>query len=279
MKKIIALILLVLTINYVEAQSQPQYEWRFTLKVVDENGTPIAGAKAGVGYYTHSTPAAIDGITDTNGIFIATHSVEPSGLGYALGFGVDKAGYYSANQQQLLPPTYDPMKWNQTITLTLKKIGKPIPMYARKVNTKTPKEDEPIGYDLTAGDWVAPYGTGKTTDLIFTVHRKVVNEHEYDAEMKLTFPNKGDGIAIAPSQPDVGSTFKTSRTASESGYESSRTWHWSNSERPESVFGYFLRVRTVLDENGNVKSALYAKINGDINFYVGTKIPLFWNRF
>ena len=44
-------------------------------------------------------------------------------------------------------------------------------------------------------------------------------------------------------------------------------------ERPKAVFGYSIRVRTVLDENGNVKSSLYGKINGDIRFYVGTKVP------
>jgi hypothetical protein len=43
--------------------------------------------------------------------------------------------------------------------------------------------------------------------------------------------------------------------------------------RPESVLGYFVRVRTILDENGNVKSALYGKIRGDIDLYVGTKAP------
>jgi hypothetical protein len=49
--------------------------------------------------------------------------------------------------------------------------------------------------------------------------------------------------------------------------------HYSTTERSESVFGYFIRVRTVLGENGNVKSALYGKIRGDFRFYAGTKAP------
>jgi hypothetical protein len=272
MKKIY-IILVGFIAGFAFAQTSPQSTWRMTIKVVDEDGNPIGGAKAGVGYYTHSQPAAIDGVTDTNGIFIVEHSVEPSYGGYALGFGADKPGYYSVHESQLLPPTYDAAKWNQNIVLVLKKIGHPIAMYAKHVETKTPKENEPIGFDLTAGDWVTPYGTGKTADIFFTVHRKVISVHEYDAELSLTFPNKGDGIAVAPQQPSIGSDFTTSRTASDGGYEPERSWHYSNSETPLSVFGYFIRVRTVLDENGNIKSALYGKIIGDISLYVGTKVP------
>jgi hypothetical protein len=48
---------------------------------------------------------------------------------------------------------------------------------------------------------------------------------------------------------------------------------YSSSEWPEPVFGYFIRVRTQLDEQGNVKSALYGKIPGNFRFYAGTKAP------
>ena len=211
-------------------------------------------------------------MTDTNGVFAASHENTGS---IDLGFRASKTGYYSTIKEHefIKFKDSDPTKWNPNETLVLKKIGQPIAMYAKKEETKTPKENEPVGFDLMAGDWITPFGTGKTADMFFTIHRKVVNVHEYDAELKVTFPNKGDGIAITPSQPDVGSDFKTSRIASENGYESDRSWHYSNSEKPESVFGYFLRVRTVLDENGNVRSALYGKINGDIRFYVGTKVP------
>jgi hypothetical protein len=253
---------------------QTENKWTITIQVTDEAGAPVSDAKVSVGYYTtNSTPANIDGLSDTNGIFVASHEDVTTFLGHDMGFVVEKSGYYRTWVHYDLGPGYDAAKWNSTTNLTLKKIGNPIPMYAKKVETKTPKEDERLGFDLTVGDWIAPYGAGKTADLFFFVHRKVANAHEYDAEVKLTFPNKGDGIAIAPTQPDVGSDFKTSRMANENGYEPERTWHYSNTETPESVFGYFIRVRTMLDENGNVKSALYGKINGDIRFYVGTKAP------
>lgn len=249
------------------------HEWSMTLKVVDEAGNPVAGAKAAVSYFSNSEPAAIGGITDTNGILAAEHSVGPSYGGYELGFAANKPGYYSVKQVQLLGPTYDPVKWNQTITLILKKVGRPISMYAKKVETKTPAENQPVGFDLVVGDWVLPYGTGQSADLFFTVHRNVVSANQYDATVTLTFPNKTDGIAIVHTIPEVGSAFKGPRTASDSGYETNRVWHYGNSQQPKSVFGYFVRVRTVADENGNVKSALYGKIVGDLRFYVGTKAP------
>jgi len=263
----------VITNLTIGAYAQPtlvKHEWRVTLKVVDEAGQPIAGAKAGIGYFTNSIGTAIRGLTDTNGIFLASHDAYSGELGFA----AEKKGYYPTRKPSYdLGFTYDPARWNPTITLVLKKIGDPIPMYAKREEMKCPTEDEPIGFDLMIGDWVAPHGKGKNIDMLFTVHRKLVSERAYSANLTVTFPNRGDGIAVAPSEPNTGSDFKTPRVAVENGYEPELVLHYSTTERSESVFGYFIRVRTVLGENGNVKSALYGKIRGDFRFYAGTKAP------
>ena len=52
----------------------------------------------------------------------------------------------------------------------LKKIGKPIAMYAKSVNLGMPIFDKPTGLDLMAGDWVAPYGKGINADVVFEAH-------------------------------------------------------------------------------------------------------------
>jgi hypothetical protein len=256
-------------------------EWKATLKIVDDTGAPVVGANVQVSYMLPPPPGTvtwgkygaygdkIEGVTDTNGVFVASHTDSTP----SLGIHVQKAGYYKTyyDHEMGLPEQYSFEKWNPNLTLVLKKIGQPISMYAKREETKLQKENEPMGFDLMAGDWVTPYGKGKNADMFFAVHRKIISEHEYDAELKLTFPNKGDGIVVAPSEPDTGSEFKTSRTALESGYEPELDLHYSNTNSPESVFGYFVRVQTVLDENGNVKSALYGKIRGNFRFYAGTK--------
>jgi hypothetical protein len=277
MKKIICLIIAGITINCAKAQLLG-HEWKATLKVVDESNQPVAGANVEAWYYVRPTPAnpniaeKIEGLTDINGLFTASHGNTGS---IDLSFRATKTGYYPTTQGHEFArfKDSDPNKWNPNLTLVLKKIGKPIPMYARREEMTLQKEDEPIGFDLMAGDWVAPNGTGTNADMFFTVHRKIINERQYNCTLIVTFPNKGDGIVAAPFEVVTGSEFQTSRTAAENGYESKLDLHYSNTNSPESVFGYFIRVRTELDENGNVKSALYGKISGDFKFYAGTIKP------
>ena len=67
-------------------------------------------------------------------------------------------------------------------------------MYARKLGFATellelPQKNQPIGFDFVAGDWVAPYGKGSTSDLVFTLTEKipfVSVEKPYD--VALTIP-------------------------------------------------------------------------------------------
>ena len=51
--------------------STDEHEWKAMVKVVDENGTPVAKADVKVGYYSNNTSIDIEGTTDTNGIFAA----------------------------------------------------------------------------------------------------------------------------------------------------------------------------------------------------------------
>jgi hypothetical protein len=274
--KIVGLILIGLTINSVFGQAEfGPHKWTATIKVVGEDNTPLADANVSVQYSIIPQPhdpneksyGEITGKSDTNGILIASHADKSLGLG----INVTKAGYYTSHTGYQF--YFDDKRRNPSFTLTLKKIGKPIPMYAKRQEMKIQKEDEPLGFDLEAGDWVTPNGKGEHTDLIFTVHRKIISEREYDCTLTVTFPNKDDGLAVAPAEPDNGSEFKTSRTAAESGYQPELTLHYSFNKWPTSVFGYFIRVRTVLDADGKVRSALYGKIPGNFMLLAGTKVP------
>lgn len=279
LKKIACLLLFTLPVTCAEAQTTnlQRPEWKATVKVIDESEEPVPGATAQMSWNVNGpdnslTYGKTEGITDDNGILKTSHEANSS---IGLAFVATKAGYYSSRKGYELAQLKDndPAKWNPNVTLVLRKIGQPIPMYAKRVETKVQKEDEPIGFDLMMGDWVAPYGKGKDIDMLFSVRRKIINEREYDCDLRLTFPNRGDGIVVAPYEPETGSSFRTSRTAVESGYESELSLRFSTGTRPPPVFGYYFRVRTVVDEKGNVKSALYGKIPGDFRFYAGTKAP------
>jgi hypothetical protein len=262
---------------YAQNSKPTAPEWKATVKVIDEENQPVTNANVKVWYHI-SPPRGQSiamtnktGVTDPSGVFTASeHSTSVE-----LAFEAQKSGYYSAGRSYYLGFTdqYDPARWSPSITMVLKRIGRPIPMYAKRVETKVAKENESVAFDLMVGDWLAPFGSGKNADLFFAVRRVILGDRQYDAEVKLTFPNKGDGIVVAAYQPDTGSELKTPRLAAEDGYQPERVWHYSNSAAPESVYGYLFRVRTVMDEKGDVRSALYGKIRGDIRFYAGTKAP------
>jgi hypothetical protein len=260
----------------VEIPNEPK--WQITVQVVDEGGFPVADANVSASYYIPPPPNATEagsrktGLTDTNGfVTISAHS------GPWVGCEVDKAGYYPTSGLNFsftnrIGDQWQP--WNPTGTLILKKVGQPIAMYAKREDAKIPKENEPVGFDLMAGDWIAPYGAGKTADLLFTVHRSIISPQEFDADLKLTFSNQGDGIIGVPPIAETDSPLVMPRVAAETGYQSTLSWSYHNfTETSVPASGYFFRVRTILDENGNVKSALYGKIQGDVKFYVGTKAP------
>jgi hypothetical protein len=267
MKKIIVLVS-VLTAISINAQSDLQeHQWSATLKIVDDFGMPVEEAKVKIGYDMSTN--LIVGLTDTNGIFKASHF----GRSVDLSFQIEKLGYYLTRTDYHLGFNYKPEKWNPIETIVLRKIGNPIPMYAKDQNMKFPKLDEQIGFDLMAGDWVTPYGNGFHNDMLFKAHRNIINDREFTAELTVTFPNKGDGMVVAPSESVAGSEFKTSRTAVGNGYDPQLVLDFSNSKSPEPVFGYFIRVRTELDQDDNVKSALYGKIKGKFRFYAGTIAP------
>jgi hypothetical protein len=78
MGKIICLILAGFAINYAQAELL-EHEWKATLKVVDENGKPVAGAKISVGYSVYqavekrfSTTFSCENPNDFDGRFSKT---------------------------------------------------------------------------------------------------------------------------------------------------------------------------------------------------------------
>jgi len=260
-----------LAVAQVEVPGTPQ--WQATFRVTDEEGNPVANANVFASYYIPPPPneteagSQVAGLTDTNVMVTLTaHS------GPAIGCGADKEGYYSTTGighnfdfRNRTNGQWHP--WNPTINIVMKKIGHPIPMYARRAEIEMPALDKPVGFDLVEYDWVAPYGKGKEGDIFFETHRHWVSRYDFDSTLKATFPNSGDGLHAAPASPSGGGS-RMPTTAPLIGYAPEVQRELSNTPasgwRDDSKGqNYYLRVRTALDENGNVKSALYGKIYGD----------------
>jgi hypothetical protein len=266
MKKVICLIVAAFAISVCAQTKPPEYDWQATLKVVDETGQPVEAAKVRVFYMLTNE---IAGLTDSNGIFVASHRDSSENLG----FQAEKPHYYPFSVSYHMGRNYKPEKWNPVQTVILKRIIHPIPMYAKSVNLGMPVFDKPAGFDFMIGDWIAPYGKGLNSDIVFTAHREKRLENDSDYQLTISFPKVGDGIQEF-SGPlyylgSRGSALRSAEEAPVDGYQSE--WIQTKTRRPgkpmESNWSenrnYYFRVRTATDDRGNVVSTHYGKIYGD----------------
>lgn len=248
---------------------------RLTLRVIDEQGTPVPGANVKMSFETAiprwggGDVVPVTGVTNQQGKFTGEgHSFDTKGG------RIKKTGYYSSFAESYKFTKAEAGRWqpwNPTVDVVLKKIINPIPMYARKAQIEVPKSTQPVGFDLEAGDWVIPYGKGAKSDLFFGLKRQFTDRRNYEATVSITFPNKGDGVQpINQEDVNTGSELRLPRTAPQEGYESKFTTSIGAAaggpghEDARGNRSYFFRVRTVLDDEGKVKSAQYGKIDGDI---------------
>lgn len=276
-------ILLLLLASDVLAQ-----EGMITVRVTNESGSPITNAVVHAGFATAikpgwgwgaSKPNTVNGLTDTNGICV----LRGSGNGGSVGIGARKDGYYGSGGYLVIFTNLVGLankKWqprNPTVKVILKPIGDPIPMYVKSFGDRSvPGRGEPIGFDLMAGDWVAPHGKGKTSDfaLQYMVQSEGTIETRYgpvktaDRTLAVTFSNEGDGVSAMQVPLQGGSALRLPPLAPENGYVTNivkrviedQTGLHSDIQEDQN---YFFRVRTQKDDKGNIVSALYGKIYGD----------------
>jgi len=259
-----------------------------TFRVIDDEGRPVEGAHVSFGGTRRPQHAAeggqgvaIKGLTDAQGLFSGELEVWDA---TQAGYSVEKAGHYPARQisysaKPAVRGRWQP--WNPTIEVVLKRIKNPVPMYARKVETKVPEFDQPIGFDLVLSDWVAPYGKGQEADFIFLAQREVKSDREYDGSLTVRFAREGDGLLPWENHRPEATGLRMPYQAPEEGYLSEITWRENrgkNAAGDEMVFSsvsktmnYFIRVRTKHDAQGRLASAQYGKIHGDIRWFIGTQ--------
>ena len=255
--------------------------------VYDGSGFPVEGAKVEIVGVVKKEPGkgwgakTIKGYSVTDDKGVAKLSVRSEGS--LISLNVNKDGFYrSGVGYRMSRKNHIMNRWepsNAVIEVLLKEKKDPVPMYFYKKTSliKVPVFGEPVGYDFSAGDWVAPYGTGIHQDVSVLVKRRFAGARDYDIHATLSFA-ENDGIQEVKMEEDP-SHFKWPYVAPLMGYKQElqfKKYRHPDGERfADNNYGnlnYIFRVRTVKDEKGNIISACYGRIPGGVDLTWGDYI-------
>lgn len=269
-------------------------EAKLTVRVVDQSGVAVTNAKAKA-YFYEASSFTRDYFSGTNGIFVIEGRCDRS-----IGGRVEKDGYYNGgfgygwgpDGRDKIHNRWEP--WNPAVTAVMKEIRNPVPMryFVGRDRPKIPEFDKPVGFDLEIGDWVSPYGKGVHSDIVFIASK--IPDVIAGIKVYIELSSKYDGLQEYLFDPNDHSSFKWPYEAPESGY--SNTWSryakyfeyeldyatlypndayfknmpihrgekYETDLKEDKEVNYIFRVRSVVDENGNLLRACYGKIEGEI---------------
>ncbi|WP_303909249.1 carboxypeptidase-like regulatory domain-containing protein [Thiohalomonas denitrificans] len=247
--------------------------WAFTAPVVrievtvtDESGAPVPDARVGAVYYGATDHYTDVELTDEKGIAVVSGRTV-----YAVPFSVSKLGYYPGGKK-IMPPADETEAGLKKVAVVLRKKRNSIPLYAIKYSGEIPVAEEWVGFDLQKADWVSPFGKGVFSDLLLRYEGEFLGIDNARGELKLRFPNDGDGMRQTDRlYPE--SSFKTPYEAPVGGYHlKAMKWFqaigYDMDQKlvPNEAKTYFFRIRTVTSKEGEIESALYGKLYGDIQY-------------
>ncbi|SCZ59908.1 hypothetical protein SAMN03097708_01948 [Thiohalomonas denitrificans] len=260
---------LVLVASPASAVLTPQVELDVT--VVDEDGVPVEGV---------SVRGDFLGVVSGDG-HVERQVTDEKGYVKLLGrsfFPVrvkaGKIGYYRSRVEVNTREVVNGKEVfrDREVTIMLREKRNPIPLYAIKYSGEIPVAEEWVGFDLQKADWVSPHGKGVSSDFLFRYEGEFAGINDAHGELKLRYPNEDDGMQQI-TRLYSNSSFKTPYEAPVSGY-SSKAMKWFQAigydmDRrlvPNEAKTYFLRIRTISSEEGEIESALYGKLYGDIQY-------------
>jgi hypothetical protein len=249
---------------------------RITVRVVDDDGKSVEGAEVTVlGLSKEET-----GETDRQGSFTATVRNGKSSVDLV----ADKKGFYSIHRHiyefagGLTNGRWIP--WNPEVELQSRRKGKPARMIEKKVEEYLPVLNASVGYDLVIGDWVQPHGLGRTNDFVFSATRNLANRSEPSGALELRFTCHGDGLIQRKIHLRNDYGLRLPSLAPISGY--SNRWLFSYSSKLNSGNrqadvqsssseddNYYVRIRSQVNERGEIVTALYGKIHWGIHYALG----------
>ena len=251
--------------------------------VRDFEGRPVPDAAVRVLIVRRNYPFSdgsqlLTGATDENGCW----DFMP-GAYHVSRVHVDKAGHHEVRMEGLKVPQ-TPRR-----DVILPRKGEAVPLHARKANAELPGHvfSGVVPYDFEKGDLVAPGCKGSRPDILVRLSAKQLGWYwmkspeeieaflakmkdpkaradflavhgKWELTLELLFPREGDGILESPYA--AYASMKLPSMAPTSGYVDRLAL--DNEAHAQKDRGFFLRVRTVKDEAGNIISANYAKIYG-----------------
>jgi len=244
--------------------------------VVDEQGTRVSNANIQTG----CGGVIIRGKTDKNGQYRLT--ADPS---YVAWSESSKSGYYPAERSWQEPSLALELKARNTnaVYFLMERVIKPVPMIAKVIQNydkeaRIPKINQPYGFDVEKGDWVAPLGTGSNSDLVFRVDGTWNDDRNYDCVLTISFSHDEDGVAFVPVLPCGFRPFP--RHAPLSDYQPTVKWRKSSKQggaylvqdtvtnECKQTIPFMFRVRSSsIKTNGVVENAYYGKLR-DIDYRV-----------
>ena len=225
----------------------------FKVRVVNEEGQPINGVHADI--YNVFDMDSKPGLTDINGLYSShlNNIVEVSGRFEKHGYYKTRGVFWQVSEREIVPPA------DTNFVITMRRIIDPVPMiHKRFLETHLPLNDEPVGFDLEAGDWVSPHGKGKTADFQMTGTIRYESQVNREAKINMDFIGELCGIQsfMRPQMNASGkvrSELKPPHTAPDDGYESqiSLWWRVENARYAKTHEitdrNYLFRTRVVSD--------------------------------
>jgi len=264
------LTVLLLLLPTAWASAAPLVE--LNINIIDDESRAIEGALVIGRFYedqviNRKTLPGHKGITNKDG------AVKLSGHeDLYVDLTVRKEGYYQSRKRVTVRA-----KKAVATNIILRKKRNPIAMYAKHFRGFIPGNGKKVGFDFSKGDFVHPYGEGVKQDIYFSYRGYFQDLFNYDGTLFVSFPGETDGLIDLTYDPGKDSEFKLPYKAPDTGYRKVKEFvrkrvgkgegaAYKNNLNQAENFGYFLRIRSKTDVNGEITSANYVKIAGEIRF-------------
>ena len=256
-----------------------------TLRIVDETGAPVPETSVNGGFLNNGEKAhRIAAMTDADGLARLVDR-----CGDYMQCTLNKAGYYETwVTYHFFQAGFDCAKdgrwipWNPTVEVVIKRIRRPVDMYVKDQGggMELPLAGVPMGYDLSVGDLIAPYGRGETRDFDVTFFRDGTNRFWTSLELVLSNRDSYAGFYKVPC--DSYSVFRSPYHADTNDvyqhevrfalrHPGGKGRYVDGTMRANECL--VLRTRTRVDEQGHLVGAHYGKIYGPLDFGLSDKSP------